>query len=94
MEYFVVYDIFQVLFFLTLPMTERKAVFLVGKHIHHIYLIPIDKGLAPYCMAEILITKLLKKQEILYVLRVLDIIFIDDIGQVPDEILFVLDIIF
>ena len=44
-------------------------------------------------MAEITIVKLLKMPQKLNILRLLNILFIDDIGQVSEELLSLLDII-
>ena len=80
-------------FALTTSMMARRSVHLGGKHIHYLFCLRIEIFLSPPRMAEIAIVKLLRMSHKLNVLRLLNILFVDEIGQVSAELLSVLDII-
>ena len=74
-------------------MMPRRSVFLGGKHIHILFGIPAEKNISSHRKAELAITKLLRDPKKINLLRMIDILFIDEIGQLPAELLAVLDII-
>ena len=41
---------------------EWRSVLLGGKHVHHIFLIPIEKGLNPHVIDDVAITNILQIQ--------------------------------
>ena len=77
----------------TTAMMSRRSVFLGGKHIHLLFGIPIEKNLSSQRMAEIAITKILRDPKKLNLLRKIDVLFIDEIGQLSSELLAVIEII-
>jgi hypothetical protein len=94
MQYVLLYAMSQGLLCIPTAMMSRRSVFLGGKHIHILFGIPAERNLSPHRMAEIAITKLLRDPKKLNLLRVLDCLFLDEIGQLSSELLAVLDIIF
>ena len=93
MQYVLLYAISKGLLCVTTAMMSRRSVFLGGKHLHILFLIPTDKNLSPHRLAELAITKLLRDPKRLSLLRKIDILFFDEIGQLPSELLAVIDII-
>ena len=71
----------------------RRSVFLGGWHLHKLFLLPTAKNLSPHRTAEIAITKILRNTKTLNMLVSVDILFFDEIVQLPAELLGVLDII-
>ena len=61
--------------------------------VHYICFLSTERHLSPNQMAELLITQLLIKAVKLNMMRILSILFLDEIGQLSVEILSVLDII-
>ena len=74
-------------------MMSHRSVFLGTKHIDWIFCLPFEKNYSAYKTAESAIASLLQFREKLNIIQVLDILFIDEIGQVSAEILSVIDII-
>ena len=93
MQYILLYAMSKGLLCVPTAMMSRRSVFLGGKHIHVLFGIPTEPNLSPHRMAELAITKLLRDPKKLSLLRKLDILFVDEIGQLPSELLAVLDII-
>ena len=94
MQYLILYAISLGLVSVSTSVMARRSCFLGGKHIHRLFLIPTgEKGQSPHRLAELAICKLLRSPEKLNLLRALDVIFLDEIGQLSAEMLSVLDII-
>ena len=93
MVYYPLYTISQGLLCVTLSMMCRRSVYLGGKHVHYIFCLPTERNLSPHQMAELAITQLLRKPAKLNMLRILNILFLDEAGQISAEIVSVLDII-
>ena len=93
MQYVMLYAMSQGLVCIPTAMMSRQSVFLGGKHIHILFGIPAARKLSPHRMAEIAITKLLRDPKKINLLRALDCLFLDEIGQLSAELLAVLDII-
>ena len=73
---------------------SRRSVFLGSKHIDHLFGLPFSKlNLSPYQIAENAISKLYRYPEKINLLRAMDILFIDEIGQLPAETLSTIEII-
>ena len=86
MQYCLLYCISRGLFGLPTSVMSRRSVFLGSKHIDYIFCLPFEKNrMSPYQIAELAILRLSRYPEKLNVLIVLDVIFFDEIGQLPAE---------
>ena len=74
-------------------MLYRRSVHLGGTHIHKLFSLPVNNSLSPQRMVELVILKLLRNPVKHNVLQTINIIFIDEVGQVSAELLSVLDMI-
>ena len=72
---------------------EHRSFFLGTKHIYWLFFIPFENNKSAYKTSESEIASLMQKKEIINTLRTLDILFIDEIFQLPAEFLSVIDII-
>ena len=73
---------------------SRRLVFLGSKNIDHMFCLPFDKkGISSYQKAELDIARLQRFPEKVNMLLILDVLFLDEIGQLPAEMLSTLDII-
>jgi hypothetical protein len=93
MQYCILHAYSNGLFALPTAMMANRSVFLGTKHIDWLFCLPFEKNHSAYKTAETVIAYVMQKQERLNILRTLDILFIDEIGQVPAELLSVIDII-
>jgi len=93
MQYILLYAMSKGLLCIPTAMMSKRSVFLGGKHIHILFGLKAEKNISPHRMAEIAITTLLRDPKKLNLLRMLDMLFIDEIGQLSSELLAVLDII-
>ena len=93
MQYIMLYAMSQGLLCIPTAMMSRRSVFLGGKHIHILFCIPADRNVSPHRLAEIAITKLLRDPKKMNLVRSLDCLFLDEIGQLSSEMLAVIDII-
>ena len=66
---------------------------LEGKHIAYLFGLPIEKNLSPHQRAELAIIKLLRDTKKMNFVLSLDILFIDELGQLSSELIAALDII-
>ena len=72
---------------------SKRAIQLGGMHIHKMFCLPGHNKFTLYRLAEIALISLFTKIERYRILQVLNIIFIDEIGQVSSELISTLDII-
>ena len=72
---------------------SKRAVQLGGVHIHKMFCLPGNNKFNLSRLAEIALTTLTSKYSKYYFLQVLDVIFIDEIGQVSAELIATLDIV-
>ena len=95
MQYMATYAMSKGLNCLTTALMARRSNFLGGKHIHHVFCLPVEKGLTAHRMAELAVCNLLRESNStkLNFLRTLDVLFYDEIGQLSAEMLSVLDLI-
>ena len=70
---------------------SRRSVFLGSKHIDILFGLPFDKKGSPYQIANKAIAKHQRYPELLNLLKIVDVPFFDEIGQLPAEILSVLN---
>ena len=66
---------------------------IVGVHIHKLFGIPVNKKLSLHLLAETVVSYQLRHPTKLHFLRELDILFVDEIGQISTEMLNMLNII-
>ena len=71
----------------------RRSIQLGGKHIAYLFGLTIEKNMSPHQRAERAIAKLLKHPKKLNFILSLDILFIDELGQLSSELIAILDII-
>ena len=77
----------------TLVMSRRSA-FLGCQHINHLFCLLFAKSnLSPDQIAEAAVSKLLRHPEKMNLIKVIDILFIDKIGQLPTEALLTIEIV-
>jgi predicted GIY-YIG superfamily endonuclease len=89
----VCYALSQGLFPMTTALLAERAFLLGGKHLHLLFKLSVrDRG-TPHRLAELAVIALQKKIEIFVLLRHIDVLFIDECGQISAELLSVLDII-
>ena len=93
MQYCILHAYSKGLFAIPTAMMSRRAVFLGTKHLDWLFCFPFEKNFSPYKTAETAIAKLLQEPEKLNILRCLDVLFIDEIGQVSAELLSTIDMI-
>ena len=93
MQYCILYAYSKGLFALPTAMMSRRSVFLGTKHLDWIFCLPFEKNYSAYKTADHAIGKLMQYPERENVLKCLDVLFIDEIGQVPAELLSTIDII-
>ena len=75
---------------ITASMSQR-AVQIGGLHIHKLFGILMNKKLSLHLFAETAICNLLHKPERLNILKVLNLLFVDEIGQVSSDLLAILN---
>ena len=94
MQYCLIHCFAKGLFGLPTSVMSRRSVFLGSKHLDHMFALPFDKkDMSPYRIAELAIARLQRFPEKINVLRILDVLFLDEIGQLPAEMLSTIDII-
>ena len=71
----------------------RRSIQLGGKHIAYLFGLTIEKNMSPHQRAERAIAKLLKHPKKLNFILSLDILFIDEFGQLSSELISIIDII-
>ncbi len=93
MVYSIVYSLSKGLLAMTTAMMARRSNCLGGKHIHILFCLPTEKNMSPQRAAEIAIAQLGRYPERINLLLILDILYVDEIGQLSAETLSILDII-
>jgi DNA replication protein DnaC len=73
-------------------MAERLLV-LGGIYLHKLFEIPVHESATPHRMAELALLRLYKNPLALYILQTIDVLFVDELGQLPAQLMSVLDII-
>ena len=91
--YIALYAISKGLKICTTSIMCKRSVTLGGLHIHVLFGLPIVKNLPTNRIVELALINLLHNNEKLLFLRTINVIFLDEIGQVSAELLCVLDII-
>ena len=94
MQYAILYCYLKGLIGVPTSIMSRQSVFLGSKHIDILFGLPFEKQGSPYQIANKAIAKLQNYPENLNLLRIIDVLFFDEIGQLPAELFSVLEIIF
>ena len=81
MNYSILYAISKGLNVCVTAVMSKRANVLGGIHIHKLFKLPCKNGLNVHRMAELAVTDMLRAPEKIQVLRTLNILFIDEIGQ-------------
>ena len=74
-------------------MMSQRAVQIGGVHIHKLFGIPVNKKLSLHLLAKTAVSYLLRHPTKLHFLRELNILFVDEIGQISAEMLSLLSLI-
>ena len=93
MSHSIIYAMCQGLTCMTTAFLADRAFLLGGQHFHKLFKIPVREGKTSYRMAEMAIISLQRNPKMLSLLRYLDVLFIDECGQLSAELLSVLDIL-
>ena len=93
MMYGVIYSLCKGLTVMTTAMMAKRAIQLGGIHWHKLMMLPTRKNISPQQKAELAILKLLQNPIKIKFLQSLDILFCDEMGQMPAELLSTVDII-
>ena len=93
MMYGVINSLCKGLTVMTTAMMAKRAIQLGGIHWHKLMMLPTRKNISPQQKAELAILKLLQNPIKIKFLQSLDILFCDEMGQMPAELLSTVDII-
>lgn len=90
----VLYALAKGLFAVTTAMLAERAFLLGGQHFHKLFKLKVkDITNRPHRMAELAVIALQRHPELISLLRRIDVLFVDEMGQLSAELLSVLDII-
>ena len=93
MAHSIVYSLCLGLSCMTTAVLADRAFLLGGQHFHKLFKLKVRNQGKPHRLAELAVISLQKQVEFLGLLRTLDILFVDEIGQLSAELLSTLDII-
>jgi hypothetical protein len=93
LHYCILYSISTGLNVIPTAMMAKRSIQIGGRHWHYLFGLPIGKNLSTHRMAEMSIDNIRRNTVKLNFLLSLDIIFCDEIGQVPAEFLSTIDYI-
>ena len=74
-------------------LMAQRAVHLGGVHIHKLFYLPVNKRLNLHRMAETALQSLMQNPVSLNILKMVDVLFLDEVGQISSEMLSCLDMI-
>ena len=89
----ILYSLCRGLTVMTTAVLADRAFMLGGRHLHKLFQLRVRDQGSPHRLAELAIIALQKKPELFAFLRRLDVLFLDECGQVSAELLSILDII-
>ncbi|MDB4430362.1 GIY-YIG nuclease family protein [bacterium] len=91
----VLYAISQGLNIISTALMGARANALGGIHIHKLFPLPVDRGssMSPFKLAQEALGKITRKPDLMFLIRTMDAIFLDEAATVSAEILSALDII-
>ena len=94
MTYYAIYAVSKDLRMTTTALMAKRALQISGTHWHKVFIFRTEKNLTPHRVLELSIIKLLQSQKKLDFIMTTNVIFGSEMGQIPTEILDILDIIF
>ena len=74
-------------------LMAQRAIHLGGIHLHKLFILPVKKNLNHHKMAETALQSLIQNPVALNVLKMVDVLCLDEVGQISSEMLSCLDII-
>ena len=74
-------------------LMARRSVHLGGIHLHKIFQLPVNANFNLHRVAEVALQSLLRHPVLLNTLKMIDVLFLDEVGQILSEMLTCLDII-
>ena len=89
----ILYSLCRGLNVMTTAVLADRAFMLGGRHLHKLFQLRVRDQGSPHRLAELAVIALQRKPELLAFLRRLDVLFLDECGQVSAELLSILDII-
>lgn len=93
MGHSVCYSLSKGLYVMTTAVLAERAFLLGGRHLHLLFKLRVrDKG-TPHRLAELAVIALSKHPELFVLLKTIDVLYVDECGQISAELLSVLDII-
>ena len=93
MSYCIMYGLSRGLCCMTTAVLADRAFLLGGQHFHKLFKLPVRNSRSPQRLAEMSVIALQKQPKKLALLRYLDVLFVDELGQLSAEMLSVLDIV-
>ena len=93
MQLGILYGLCRTLKCCTTAILAERAFLLGGWHFHRLFYLPVKPTCSVHRLAELAVINLLKRQNALDFLLQLDVLYMDEMGQVSAELLSVLDII-
>ena len=74
-------------------LMDQRDVHLGGIHLHKLFYLPVNKRLTVHSLADVAIQSLFHHPIALSILQMVDVILLDEVGQISSELLSSLDII-
>ena len=93
LNYIAIYAMSRGLKIAVTALMDQRAVHLGGLHLHKLFYIPVNKRLTLHRVAEASIQSLFQHPVTLTILQMVDVLFLDEVGQISSEMLSCLDLI-
>ena len=74
-------------------LMAQRAIHLGGIHLHKLFILPVNKSLNVNAMAEASLQSMMRNPVTLNILKMVDVLCLDEIGQISSEMLACLDLI-
>ena len=93
MQMGIMYGLCRMLISTTTAILAERALLLGGQHIHRLIRLPVKPRYSVHRLAELAVINLLKNPDAMEFLCKLDVIYMDEMGQISAELLSIIDII-
>ena len=93
LNYIAIYAITRGLRIVMTALMAQRAIHLGGIHIHKLFYLPVKRSMTIQDRAETALQSLLRHPVTLKFIQTLDVLFLDEVGQISSELLTCLDII-
>jgi len=90
----VLYAVSKGLRVMSTALMSVRAIVIGGIHLHKLLCLKKGNRISPFKIAEAALQRIHRKQEYLYAIQTVDVLFVDEIGQISSEFLSVIDIVF